>query len=109
MLRLILLYTRFYYDFYFPDKQLSDDDLKLIKKEMDKIIKADYPIRREEVSRDEARYKIFHYIYLLYNFRISFYYYRARILAINEPYKMEILDRIKTEPITIYHIGNENY
>ena len=41
----------FYYDFYFPTTKLSDGDLKLIKKEMDKIIKADLPIRREEVSR----------------------------------------------------------
>eukprot|EP00607_Mallomonas_marina_P008688 CAMPEP_0182423076 /NCGR_PEP_ID=MMETSP1167-20130531/8970_1 /TAXON_ID=2988 /ORGANISM="Mallomonas Sp, Strain CCMP3275" /LENGTH=616 /DNA_ID=CAMNT_0024601717 /DNA_START=185 /DNA_END=2035 /DNA_ORIENTATION=+ len=76
----------FYYDFYFPEKKLTDTDLKLIKKEMDKIIKADYPIRREEVSRDEAK---------------------VRILAMNEPYKLEILDAIKTEPITIYHIGEE--
>ncbi len=42
--------------------------------------------RREEVSREEAR---------------------TRIQAINEPYKLEILDSIKTEPITIYHIGDE--
>eukprot|EP01041_Mallomonas_annulata_P008672 gene8672-17904_t len=76
----------FYYDFFFPEKQLSDNDLKSIKKEMDKIIKADYPIRREEVSREEAR---------------------TRILAINEPYKLQLLDSIKTEPITIYHIGDQ--
>lgn len=76
----------FYYDFFIPEEQLSDSDLKQIKKEMDKIIKADYPIRREEVSRDEAR---------------------QRILAQNEPFKLEILDSIKTEPITIYHIGDE--
>ena len=30
---------------------------------------------------------------------------QKRIAAINEPYKMEILESIKTEPITIYHIG----
>lgn len=42
--------------------------------------------RREEVSREEAR---------------------KRIEAINEPYKLEILDSIKTEPITLYHIGDE--
>lgn len=53
---------------------------------MDKIIKSNYVIRREEVSREEAR---------------------ARILEQNEPYKLEILDSIKTEPITIYHIGDE--
>ena len=45
----------FYYDFNLPSHQLSDSDLKLIKKEMDKIIKADLPLRREEVSREEAR------------------------------------------------------
>jgi len=45
----------FYYDFYIPNQQLSENDLKLIKKEMDKIIKADLPLRREEVSREEAR------------------------------------------------------
>lgn len=76
----------FYYDFNIPDKQLSETDLKSIKNTMDKIIKSNYPIRREEVSRDEAR---------------------ARILKQNEPYKLEILDSIKTEPITIYHIGDE--
>lgn len=27
-------------------------------------------------------------------------------MALNEPYKMEILEGIKEEPITIYHIGN---
>jgi threonyl-tRNA synthetase len=30
-----------------------------------------------------------------------------RIREINEPYKLEILEAIKTEPITIYHIGDE--
>ena len=41
----------FYYDFYNTQKQFSEDDLKAIKKEMDKIIRADLPLRREEVSR----------------------------------------------------------
>jgi threonyl-tRNA synthetase len=27
-------------------------------------------------------------------------------MAVNEPYKMEILESIKEDPITIYHIGN---
>jgi threonyl-tRNA synthetase len=56
-----------------------------ISQEMDKIVKANLPIRREEVSREEAK---------------------VRILAQNEPYKLEILNSIKTEPITIYHIGD---
>jgi threonyl-tRNA synthetase len=53
---------------------------------MDKIVSQNYPILREEVSREEAR---------------------RRIEAINEPFKLEILDGIKTEPITIYHIGDK--
>jgi threonyl-tRNA synthetase len=48
---------RFYYDFFVPDgKQLSAEDLKKVKKEMDKIIKKKLPIKREEVSREEARF-----------------------------------------------------
>ena len=75
----------FYYDFDYPEG-FSDKDLKSIKKQMIKIINKDYPLRREEVTREEAR---------------------TRIEALNEPYKLEILDAIKTEPITIYHIGDE--
>lgn len=75
----------FYYDFdYKPG--FSEQDLKKIKKQMIKIINKDYPLRREEVSREEAT---------------------RRIKELNEPYKLEILDAIKTEPITIYHIGEE--
>ncbi|PKI64214.1 hypothetical protein CRG98_015401 [Punica granatum] len=74
----------FYYDF--DMEPLADKDLKKIKKEMDRIISKNLPLVREEVSRDEAR---------------------RRIMTMNEPYKMEILESIKEEPITIYHIGNE--
>eukprot|EP00985_Skeletonema_marinoi_P006378 scaffold2755_cov134-Skeletonema_marinoi.AAC.19 len=88
----------FYYDFYFPEttdeetgevvpsRKLSDQDLKKVKKAMDKIISKNYPITREEVSREEAK---------------------RRIEEIGEPFKLEILDSIKTEPITIYGIGEE--
>ncbi|KAH9793585.1 threonine--tRNA ligase 2 [Citrus sinensis] len=74
----------FYYDF--DMEPLTDKDLKRIKKEMDHIIGRNLPLVREEVSRDEAK---------------------SRIMAINEPYKMEILDSIREDPITIYHIGEE--
>ena len=88
----------FYYDFYFPEttdpetgdtvpsRKLTDQDLKQVKKRMDKIIGKNYPIEREEVTREEAR---------------------RRIEEINEPFKLEILDSIQTEPITIYKIGEE--
>lgn len=88
----------FYYDFYFPEttdpetgetvpsRKLTDQDLKQVKKRMDKIIGKNYPIEREEVTREEAK---------------------RRIEEIGEPFKLEILDSIKTEPITIYKIGEE--
>jgi len=88
----------FYYDFFFPEtvdeetgetvpsRKLTEQDLKVVKKKMDKIIGANHPIHREEVSREEAK---------------------RRIEEIGEPFKLEILDSIKTEPITIYHIGDQ--
>ncbi|MER3478497.1 MAG: threonine--tRNA ligase, partial [Leptolyngbya sp. ERB_1_2] len=75
----------FYYDFDSPEP-FTEKDLKAIKKEMAKIIRRNLPVSREEVSREEAK---------------------SRIQAINEPYKLEILDDIKQEPITIYHLGDQ--
>ncbi len=69
-----------------PGRKLNEEDLKQIKKAMDKIISANLPIVREEVSRDEAR---------------------SRIQSIGEPFKLEILDGIQSEPITIYSIGEK--
>jgi threonyl-tRNA synthetase len=75
----------FYYDFDVA-AAFTDQDLKAIKKEMIKIINQKLPVIREEVTRSEAE---------------------QRIQAINEPYKLEILGDIKTEPITIYHLGDK--
>ncbi len=76
----------FYYDFDLPEP-LTEKDLKLIKKEMIKIINQKLPVIREEVSREEAQ---------------------SRIQAINEPYKLEILDSIiKDDVITLYHLGDK--
>ncbi|MCG9884600.1 MAG: threonine--tRNA ligase [Cyanobacteria bacterium] len=75
----------FYYDFDSPEP-FTEADLKAIKKEMVKIINKKLPVIREEVTRDEAR---------------------RRIEALGEPYKLEILDDIKTEPITLYHLGDQ--
>lgn len=75
----------FYYDFDSPEP-FTEKDLKAIKKEMIKIIKKKLPVVREEVSREEAK---------------------QRIQAINEPYKLEILDDIQSEPITIYHLSDQ--
>ncbi len=75
----------FYYDFDVPEA-FTEADLKAIKKEMIKIINQKLPVIREEVTRATAA---------------------ARIQEINEPYKAEILADIKTEPITIYHLGDK--
>jgi threonyl-tRNA synthetase len=74
----------FYYDFDSPEA-FTEKDLKAIKKEMIKIINRKLPVIREEVSREEAE---------------------KRIKAINEPYKLEILEGLQ-EPITIYHLGEQ--
>ena len=74
----------FYYDFDNPEP-FTEKDLKTIKKEMVKIIKRKLPVIREEVSREEAK---------------------NRITAINEPYKLEILEGLQ-EPITLYHLGDQ--
>ncbi|MFB8789161.1 MAG: threonine--tRNA ligase [Potamolinea sp.] len=74
----------FYYDFDKPEP-FTEQDLKTIKKEMVKIINRKLPVIREEVSREEAQ---------------------SRIKAINEPYKLEILEGLQ-EPITIYHLGDQ--
>lgn len=73
----------FYYDFDMPEP-FTDRDLKRIKKEMVKIIKQKLPLVREELPRADAK---------------------ARIEDVEQPYKLEILEGIQTEPITIYHIG----
>lgn len=75
----------FYYDFDLPEP-IAEKDLKAIKKEMIKIINRKLPVTREVVSREEAQ---------------------TRIKSINEPYKLEILDSINDDTITIYHLGEE--
>jgi threonyl-tRNA synthetase len=44
----------FYYDFAVP-RPFTPDDLAAIEARMREVVAADYPFRREEVSRDEAR------------------------------------------------------
>lgn len=73
----------FYYDFDVPEP-FTDKDLKAIKKEMIAIVKRKLPVIREEVSPEEAK---------------------KRIEALNEPYKLEILEGLEP-PITLYHLGD---
>ncbi len=73
----------FYYDFDTPEP-FTEQDLKAIKKEMVKIIKQKLPVIREEIPKEEAK---------------------QRIEAIQEPYKLEILEGLE-DPISIYHLGD---
>lgn len=72
----------FYYDFELP-RPLTPDDLSRIEELMRKSIAADHPFIREEISREEA-YRIF----------------------ASQPYKLELLEEIPDEKITIYRQGD---
>lgn len=75
----------FYYDFSLP-KHLTNEDLPLIEKKMDEIVKRDLPIVREEMDRDEA-VKYFN--------------------SIDEHYKAEIIGSIPSgETISLYRQGD---
>ncbi|MGQ9477669.1 MAG: threonine--tRNA ligase [Candidatus Bipolaricaulia bacterium] len=73
----------FYYDFDLPES-LSHEDLERIAKEMERIIREDHPFERIEVSKDEAR-KIFS--------------------ERGEAYKLELLDGIEDERVSLYKDG----
>ena len=75
----------FYYDFSLQ-KHLTNEDLPLIEKKMDEIVKRDLPIVREEMDRDEA-VKYFN--------------------SIGEHYKAEIIGSIPAgETISLYRQGD---
>jgi threonyl-tRNA synthetase len=73
----------FYYDFYYPDG-FSEKDFEHIEAEMQRLAKSNHPIKRSELSHDEAA-KIFH----------------------DEPYKIQLLNDIPAgEKITLYQQDN---
>lgn len=72
----------FYYDFELP-RSLSPEDFSRIEQEMRKIIAANHPFTREEVSREKAR----------------------QIFAA-QPYKLELINDITDEVLSIYRQGS---
>ncbi len=68
----------FYYDFDLP-RSLSPEDLPAIEKKMAEIIAANEPFIRKEVTKEEAR-KLF----------------------ATQPYKLELLDEIPDQRVTVY-------
>jgi len=74
----------FYYDFDLPD-QINPDDLLKIEEEMKKIIKDSQAFERIEVDKKEA----------------------AKILKEkDEKYKLELLEDIETDTVTLYKTGD---
>ncbi|MEO0246048.1 MAG: threonine--tRNA ligase [candidate division WOR-3 bacterium] len=74
----------FYYDFY-VEKPFTEEDLEKIEERMKEIIKRDERLYRIEVSYEEAK-KIFQ--------------------ELKENFKLELIEEIKDEKITIYKHGN---
>src|SRR4030043_500826 len=72
----------FYHDFE-TEKNVSMEDLPLIEEEMKKIIKADYRFEKKEISKKEAR-KLFK----------------------GNPYKIELIEDIEGESVSIYSSGD---
>jgi len=72
----------FYYDFDLP-RSLTSDDLPLIEDKMNEIIASDTPFVRQEVTKEEAR-KLFE----------------------AQPYKLELIDEIPDEKVSLYRQGS---
>ncbi|MDR1674343.1 MAG: threonine--tRNA ligase, partial [Oscillospiraceae bacterium] len=74
----------FYYDFDI-EKPFSQEDLNAIESEMKKIVKADYPIEQFTLPYDEA----------------------LKLLE-NEPYKIELCQEHRGEPLSFYRQGADS-
>ncbi len=72
----------FYYDFDLP-RPLTPEDLPVIEEKMVEIIAQDLPFTREEVAKEEARSIFAH-----------------------QPYKLELIDEITDELMSIYRQGS---
>ncbi len=74
----------FYYDIDLPHS-LTPDDLAGIEAEMRKIVQQDYPFERSEVSKQEAR---------------------DLFAKLGQPYKIEIIDELEEDTLSIYRQGD---
>ncbi len=74
--------TGFYYDFTLP-RALTTDDLPVIEEKMRRRVESDVPFRHEEITKDEAR-KLF----------------------AEQPYKLELIEEIEDEKVSLYRQGD---
>ena len=72
----------FYYDFDLP-RSLTPDDLLLIEEKMRELIASNVPFTREEITKEEAR-KLF----------------------AAQPYKLELIDEIDEDTVSVYRQGS---
>jgi len=72
----------FYYDFDLP-RPLTPDDLPVIETKMDEVIASDTPFVSQELTKEEARQ-----------------------LFAGQPYKLELIDEIPDEKVSIYRQGS---
>ncbi len=75
----------FYYDFYSESKKFVPEDFEVIEKKMDELAKADLPIVREDLSRDQA-IKLFR--------------------EMGEDYKVELIEDLDEAQVSLYRQGN---
>ncbi len=75
----------FYYDFYSESKKFVPEDFETIEKKMDELVKADLPIVREDISRDDA-IKMFR--------------------EMGEEYKVELIEDLDEAQVSVYRQGN---
>ncbi len=73
----------FYYDFDLP-RPLNPDDLSTIENKMSEIITADMPFSSKELTKEEAGQQLF----------------------ASQPYKLELLDEIPDEKVSVYQQGS---
>jgi len=74
--------TGFYYDFTLP-RALTTDDLPVIEEKMRRQVESDVPFLHEEIAKEEAR-KLF----------------------AEQPYKLELMEEIADEKVSLYRQGN---
>jgi threonyl-tRNA synthetase len=74
----------YYYDMDVTSK-ISEEDLKSIEKQMQRIVKKAYPVERKVMTREDA---------------IAFFKER------NDPYKVELLEEIDASTVTLYQQGD---
>jgi threonyl-tRNA synthetase len=72
----------FYYDFELP-RTLIPEDLPVIEEKMGEIVKADLPFNHREITKKEAK-KLF----------------------ANQPYKLELIEDIADDKVSVYEQGN---